>query len=37
MLLLRAAAAFETVRDITDASHLIGDMTGATVDDPLLD
>ncbi|KAF8029409.1 hypothetical protein BT93_E1959 [Corymbia citriodora subsp. variegata] len=32
-----AAAAFETVRDITDASHLIGDMTGATVDDPLSD
>ncbi|KAI3420535.1 Poly [ADP-ribose] polymerase (PARP) [Psidium guajava] len=32
-----AAAAFETVRDITDASHLIGDMKGATVDDPLSD
>ncbi|KAI6669831.1 hypothetical protein NL676_004716 [Syzygium grande] len=32
-----AAAVFETVRDITDASHLIGDMTGATVDAPLLD
>ncbi|GAB2242449.1 hypothetical protein Droror1_Dr00019224 [Drosera rotundifolia] len=32
-----AAAAFEAVRDITAASHLIGDMTGSTLDDPLYD
>ncbi|POO01272.1 Poly [ADP-ribose] polymerase [Trema orientale] len=32
-----AAAAFETVRDITVASNLIGDMSGATLDDPLSD
>ncbi|XP_008788145.2 protein ADP-ribosyltransferase PARP3 isoform X2 [Phoenix dactylifera] len=32
-----AAAALETVRDINVASRLIGDMTGATVDDPLFD
>ncbi|KAI4340457.1 hypothetical protein MLD38_025289 [Melastoma candidum] len=32
-----AAAAFETVKDITDASHIIGDMTGDTIDDPLSD
>ncbi|KAL5579914.1 hypothetical protein UlMin_012356 [Ulmus minor] len=32
-----AAAAFETVRDITVASHLIGDMSGSTIDDPLSD
>ncbi|XP_030522670.2 protein ADP-ribosyltransferase PARP3 [Rhodamnia argentea] len=32
-----AAAALETIRDITDASHLIGDMTGPTFDDPLSD
>ncbi|KAL2536213.1 Poly [ADP-ribose] polymerase 3 [Forsythia ovata] len=32
-----AAAAFETVRDITVASHLIGDMSGSTLDDPLFD
>ncbi|KAJ0084908.1 hypothetical protein Patl1_30430 [Pistacia atlantica] len=32
-----AAAPFETVRDITVASHLIGDMSGATLDDPLSD
>ncbi|WCJ41810.1 Protein ADP-ribosyltransferase PARP3 [Euphorbia peplus] len=31
------AAAFETVRDITVASHLIGDMSGSTLDDPLSD
>ncbi|KAG1369671.1 Poly [ADP-ribose] polymerase 3 [Cocos nucifera] len=31
------AAALETVRDINVASRLIGDMTGATVDDPLFD
>ncbi|XP_040863053.1 protein ADP-ribosyltransferase PARP3 isoform X4 [Glycine max] len=30
-----AAAALEGVRDITQASHLIGDMTGSTIDDPL--
>ncbi|KAG7950563.1 hypothetical protein I3843_13G120700 [Carya illinoinensis] len=32
-----AAAALETVRDITVASHIIGDMSGPTFDDPLLD
>ncbi|KAL2511120.1 Poly [ADP-ribose] polymerase 3 [Abeliophyllum distichum] len=32
-----AAAAFEMVRDITVASHLIGDMSGSTLDDPLFD
>ncbi|KAK4492261.1 hypothetical protein RD792_003064 [Penstemon davidsonii] len=32
-----AAATFETVRDITVASHLIGDMSGSTLDDPLFD
>ncbi|CAI9105611.1 OLC1v1004573C1 [Oldenlandia corymbosa var. corymbosa] len=31
------AAAFETVRDITTASHIIGDMSGGTLDDPLFD
>ncbi|TKY67074.1 Poly of ADP-ribose polymerase 3 [Spatholobus suberectus] len=30
-----ATAALEGVRDITLASHLIGDMTGSTIDDPL--
>ncbi|CAA0810685.1 Poly [Striga hermonthica] len=30
-------AAFETVRDINVASRLIGDMSGATLDDPLSD
>lgn len=28
---------FEAVRDVTVASHLIGDMSGATLDDPLSD
>ncbi|KAI5666665.1 hypothetical protein M9H77_16518 [Catharanthus roseus] len=32
-----AAAALETIRDITVASHLIGDMSGSTLDDPLFD
>ncbi|XP_031400623.1 protein ADP-ribosyltransferase PARP3 isoform X2 [Punica granatum] len=32
-----AAAPLESVRDITVASHLIGDLTGATIDDPLSD
>ncbi|XP_057455993.1 protein ADP-ribosyltransferase PARP3 [Lotus japonicus] len=32
-----AAAALESVRDITLASHLIGDMSGSTIDDPLSD
>ncbi|XP_038681115.1 protein ADP-ribosyltransferase PARP3 isoform X1 [Tripterygium wilfordii] len=32
-----ASAALETVRDITVASHLIGDMSGSTLDDPLSD
>lgn len=27
----------ETIRDITVASHLIGDMSGDTIDDPLFD
>ncbi|KAL6537916.1 Poly [ADP-ribose] polymerase 3 [Orobanche hederae] len=31
------AAAFETVRDINAASRLIGDMSGATLDDPLFE
>ncbi|KAM7528114.1 hypothetical protein LguiB_031524 [Lonicera macranthoides] len=30
-------AALETVRDITVASHLVGDLTGGTVDDPLFE
>ncbi|XP_010686033.2 protein ADP-ribosyltransferase PARP3 [Beta vulgaris subsp. vulgaris] len=32
-----AASPLETVRDITVASHLIGDMSGSTLDDPLSD
>ncbi|KAK9170425.1 hypothetical protein Syun_002565 [Stephania yunnanensis] len=32
-----AAAGLEMVRDIVVASHLIGDMTGATLEDPLSD
>ncbi|CBI28338.3 unnamed protein product, partial [Vitis vinifera] len=32
-----AAAALEIVRDITVASHLVGDLTGSTLDDPLFD
>ncbi|KAM7522518.1 hypothetical protein LguiA_012420 [Lonicera macranthoides] len=31
------AAALETVRDITVASHLVGDMTSSTIDDPLFE
>ncbi|KAL8501172.1 hypothetical protein ACS0TY_020650 [Phlomoides rotata] len=31
------AAALETIRDINVASRLIGDMTGATLDDPLFE
>ncbi|XP_065868519.1 protein ADP-ribosyltransferase PARP3 isoform X2 [Euphorbia lathyris] len=31
------AATYESVRDITVASHLIGDMSGSTLDDPLSD
>ena len=27
----------EAVRDVTVASHLIGDMSGSTIDDPLSD
>lgn len=34
---LQGAAALETVRDINVASRLIGDMTGATLDDPLFE
>lgn len=33
----QAASSFEAVRDITVASHLIGDMSGSTLDDPLSD
>ncbi|GFP88552.1 putative poly [ADP-ribose] polymerase 3 [Phtheirospermum japonicum] len=33
----KGAAAFETVRDINVASRLIGDMSGATLDDPLVE
>lgn len=33
---MQGAAAFETVRDIIVASHLIGDME-STLDDPLFD
>lgn len=33
----QAAAPLESVRDITVASHLIGDLTGSTIDDPLSD
>ncbi|KAG9458981.1 hypothetical protein H6P81_003489 [Aristolochia fimbriata] len=32
-----AAAGFETIRDISAASRLIGDMSGSTLDDPLSD
>ncbi|KAK1310120.1 putative poly [ADP-ribose] polymerase 3 [Acorus calamus] len=32
-----AASVLETVRDITVASHLIGDMTSSTLEDPLFD
>ncbi|KAM0939701.1 putative NAD(+) ADP-ribosyltransferase [Dioscorea sansibarensis] len=31
------AAPLESVRDIVVASHLVGDMTGSTIDDPLFD
>lgn len=34
---MQVVAAFETVRDITVASHLVGDMSGSTLDDPLSD
>lgn len=34
---LQAAAALETIRDITVASHLVGNLTGSTIDDPLFD
>ncbi|GFP91867.1 poly [ADP-ribose] polymerase 3 [Phtheirospermum japonicum] len=34
---MQGAAAFETVRDINAASRLIGDMSGATLDDPLFE
>jgi poly [ADP-ribose] polymerase len=29
------ASGFETIRDINVASHLIGDISGSTLDDPL--
>lgn len=32
---MKVVAALEAVRDITVASHLVGDMTGSTIDDPL--
>lgn len=35
VLLVQAASAFETVRDIVTASHLVGNMRGSTLDDPL--
>ncbi|KAJ0976738.1 hypothetical protein J5N97_012212 [Dioscorea zingiberensis] len=31
------AARLESARDIVDASHVLGEMTGATLDDPLFD
>ena len=34
---MQTAASFETIRDITVASHLIGDMSGSTIGDPLSD
>ena len=34
---LQAAAPLEAVRDIVTASHLIGDMSGSTLDDPQSD
>jgi len=37
MVIIQVAAPLETVRDITVASHLIGDMSGSTLDDPLSD
>lgn len=36
-LIIQAAAVLEGVRDVTVASHLIGDMSGSTIDDPLSD
>lgn len=36
-MITQGAAAFETVRDITAASHVIGDMSDGAVDDPLFD
>ena len=32
---MQVASGLETVRDINDASHLIGDVFGLTLDDPL--
>jgi poly [ADP-ribose] polymerase len=32
---MQVASGLETVRDINDASHLIGDVFGSTLDDPL--
>ena len=32
---MQVASGFQTVRDINDASHLIGDVFGSTLDDPL--
>ncbi|KAK1263678.1 putative poly [ADP-ribose] polymerase 3 [Acorus gramineus] len=34
---MQAASVLETVRDITVASHLIGEMTSSTLEDPLFD
>lgn len=36
-LFTQVAAPLESIRDIVVASHLVGDMTGATIDDPLFD
>lgn len=34
---MQGASVLETVRDITTASHIIGDMSDSTLDDPLFD
>ncbi|KAK3016483.1 hypothetical protein RJ639_005445 [Escallonia herrerae] len=34
---VKAASQLESIRDMTMASHLIGDMSGPTLDDPLFD
>ncbi|KAK2970885.1 hypothetical protein RJ640_025083 [Escallonia rubra] len=34
---VKAAAPLESIRDMTVASHLIGDMSGPTLDDPIFD
>ena len=32
---MQVASGLETIRDINDASHLIGDVSGSTFDDPM--